>query len=172
MTKRFTTRALLLLLWGVLLMHAATIDATDPHLRHRKLKKSPKDVLPGQFIVEFYPEYTPQTETAAVLSAVATANVAATANSATASSSSWTAPDTKVLYYYDNVMNGVAIANYPEDQLLTLLNNPNVKAVWRVRCSGFHAITFDRVGVNCDLCLLYVVRNFCEWICLLILWCL
>jgi hypothetical protein len=94
---------------------------------------------------DIYPEYTPQTETAAVLSAVATANVAATANSATASSSSsWTAPDTKVLYYYDNVMNGVAIANYPEDQLLTLLNNLNVKAVWRVRLGLCSCLGCDR----------------------------
>jgi hypothetical protein len=41
----------------------------------------------------------------------------------------------EILYFYDSVINGLALTNVPEDRLASFLDNPQVKQVWRV-CTG------------------------------------
>jgi hypothetical protein len=100
----------------ILFIHQDEVHAM-PALRHRKLQGEPTEPIPGQFVVELYPEYNPRDHAIGLLNAVQNDN---SPNKA------------EVSFYYGYVMNGFAMKNFPEEKLNGFLNNPQVKAVWRV----------------------------------------
>jgi hypothetical protein len=117
--------------WLVVLLFALGQSVrADSGVRHRKLNEDPTNPIPGQYIVEFYPEYDPMADAAGLL--------------ATFQETDSSSEQVEVLYFYDSVINGLALTNVPEDQLASFLDNPQVKQVWRVCISNrVTSITMD-----------------------------
>jgi hypothetical protein len=101
----------------VLSIGHGAVEASPALRQHRKLQASPSEPIPGQFVVELYPQYNPRDHATGLINAAKNGN---STNKA------------EVMFYYGNVMNGFAMKNFPEEKLNGFLNNPQVKAVWRV----------------------------------------
>jgi hypothetical protein len=88
-----------------------------PALRHRKLQPSTTNAIPGQYIIELYPNASPQQATSSFTMGV---------------QSTMEAEMPEIVHTYENVMNGFTVKNLADSELSLLLNNPHVKAVWQV----------------------------------------
>jgi hypothetical protein len=96
----------------------SNLSAVVAHtLRHRKLQTMAGETIPGQFIVELYPKYNPREEATGLLKSSQSGN---------------SAQKIEVTSYYNHTINGFAMKNFPEAKLSGFINNPQVKAVWRV----------------------------------------
>jgi hypothetical protein len=97
-------------------------------LRHRKLQADPSEIIPGQYLVELYPEYSAKKQ-ASALTSLWKQNALASNGIATSAA----ADSMQIISTYDQALNGFALKNVNDDQLNALLSDPQVKAVWRVR---------------------------------------
>jgi hypothetical protein len=93
------------------------LTMADTGLRHRKLQSDTITPIPGQYIVELYPKYNPKNETTGLLKAFQDPS---------------SSKQIEITFYYDQVMNGFAMKNFPDQKLSGFLKNPQVKAVWVV----------------------------------------
>jgi hypothetical protein len=100
------------------------VSASAVTLRRQARKlanENPADGIPGQFMVELYPQYNPHLVATGLLNSLINGN----------------SPNKpQITFYYDYVMNGFAVTRFPEERLQGLLNNPQVKTVWRVSKSN------------------------------------
>jgi hypothetical protein len=101
----------------LLLLTSSLAEGNTRNVRHRKLQEVVGETIPGQFIVELYPQYNPRGEATGLLKASQSGN---SPNKA------------EITAYYDYAMYGFAMKNFPEEKLNGFMNNPQVKAVWRV----------------------------------------
>jgi hypothetical protein len=95
----------------LLLLIAHPAAGATRNLRSLKLQEVAGEVIPGQFIVELYPQYNPHGQATGLLKASQSGN---SPNKA------------EVTHYYDRVMNGFAMKNFPEAKLNGFVNNPQV----------------------------------------------
>jgi hypothetical protein len=86
-------------------------------IHHPKLQPSLFNALPGQFIVEVHPEYSPIEEISDFFEKVRDGYAIHTP---------------KIVHLYDHVMNGFAMKSLSDSHIPILLNNTHVKAVWSV----------------------------------------
>jgi hypothetical protein len=111
--------------------HTSFVSAA---IRHRKLLGETENAIPGQYIVELYPDVD-------VLSVAETSILAAQEDG--------TSTQAQVSYIYGTVFNGFAVNNYAEQDLANLLNNPQVKTVWIVSVCCFCLATSHCFSLRC-----------------------
>jgi Peptidase inhibitor I9 len=95
------------------------ITGAEAVLRHHKLKEENKEAVPGQFIIELEPSYKATQKATGLVKALQQMQ-----------SSSAMKPE--LMYTYDGALNGFAVKNLPDAALAQLIDDPQVKAVWRV----------------------------------------
>jgi hypothetical protein len=125
----------LLLLLSLTLVAGAKAE----EVRHRKLQASGDGVIPGEYIVELYPEYKPRDNAPALIRAFASS-----------SGGGGSAALTKVTNYYDEALNGFAVKNLASSDLKDFLDSPEVKKVWHVSDERYY-----------QDCLHSIIRRLC-----------
>jgi hypothetical protein len=113
--NKFTDMNLILVLAAGFAL-AIVAGAQDFH--HRKLQPANKGVIPGEYIVELYPQYNPRDKALQLIQG--------------SMSGGGSAPQAKVTNYYDKALNGFAVKGLADSELQEFLDNPEVKAVWKV----------------------------------------